>query len=172
MFQKPIVQYIIRKEFWRQFDAKTRLRFFTFFSVINCYVLLLSYVLVLRETWTIKVCFGSHFTLTFLDVGFVLQICDTECSSMVSFTSKVIANPFFFFSLFWFFIFSFLLFCYFMICVETCRTSNNESRNTNYFTNRVKKIIKNYFCCGSLQLLILFHFMLQVIRLYVNLIVL
>ena len=58
-----------------------------------------------------------------------------------------------------------------MICLETCCTLNNGSHNTNYFTNQVKKM-KNYFRCGSLKLVILLHFMPQVIRLYVNLTVL
>ena len=61
-----------------------------------------------------------------LGVGYVLQICGIECSWMINFTSKVIANLFFVFSLLLFFwSFCFLLFCYFTICVETCCTLNN-----------------------------------------------
>ena len=112
------------------------------------------------------------FTPTFLGAGYVLQICDTECSSMVHFTSRIIVNPFFFFSMFSFLSFCFLIFCYFMICVETRCTLINGSHNTNYFKNQVKKKMKNYFHWGSLKLLVLLHFMLQVIRLHVNLTVL
>ena len=65
------------------------------------------------------------FTLTFLGVGYVLQICDTECSSMVNFTSKIIVNQFSFFLCFSLFFFIFLF--YFILLLYDMR------RNLLYF---------------------------------------
>ena len=46
-----------------------------------------------------------------------------------------------------------------MICVETFRTSNNESRNTNYFTNQDKKKNEKLFSLWSFKVtsFITFH---------------
>ena len=79
MCKKPIIQYITWEEIWHQLMFKKKplpkmLSCFTFFQL--CTV-----IVVPREKWTIKACFGSHcialeFTvaLTMLSYIFIVKI--------------------------------------------------------------------------------------------------